>query len=204
MTPESDHVSLEIMQRLCEGLLPDIEQCFVEDHLAECEECRGTFRRMDALLYRGFSAEAHAAAIRREAFASDALVIALRRAAALGHDVAGVFQRWLDSASAMWGEGRVPWFGGLGAVPVSGVSETEAIRVILAPGAARGRVRIVESGRSVRVEVSGATRPQAALLFDPESDFSPIVAEFQTAGGIHSAHFDDVPRGEYFVAVSPF
>jgi hypothetical protein len=204
MTPESDHLSLEIMQRLCEGLLPDIEQCFAEDHLAECEECLGTFRRMDALLYRGFSAEAHAAAIRREAFASDVLVIALRRAAALGRDVAGVIQSWLDSTSAIWGEGRVPWFGGLGAVPVSGASETEAIRVILTPGAARGRVRIVESSRSVQVEVSGGTRPQAALLFDPESDSPPAVAEFQTANGIHSAHFGDVPRGEYFVAVSPF
>ncbi len=204
MTPNADHLSLEIMQRLCDGLLPDLEQCFAEDHLAECDECRGVFRRMDALLYRGFSAEAHAAAIRRETFASDALVIALRRAAVLGRDVAVVFQTWLDSASAMWGEGRVPWFGGLGAVPVSGTSEAEAIRVLLESGATRGKVRIVESSRSVQVEVSGGSRPGAVLLFDPESDFAPVAATFQTAEGVHIAHFDDVPRGEYFIAVSPF
>jgi hypothetical protein len=205
MTSEADHLSLEMMQRLCEGVLPDVEQCFAEDHLLECDECRGVFQRMDALLYRGFSAEAHAAAIRREAFDSDPLMVALRRGAELERNMAGVLQRWLDSAPVPWGEGRVPWFGGLGAVPVSGASETEAIRVTLEAGAERGRVRIVESSRAVQVEVSGGAKPQAALLFDPESDSPPVVAEFQTAAnGIHTAHFDDIPSGEYFIAVSPF
>jgi hypothetical protein len=203
MTPEADHVSLETMQRLCEGLLPDIEQCFAEDHLAECDDCRGVFRRMDALLYRGFSAEAHAAAIRREAYASDPLVVALRRAASqLGRDVAAVFQGWLDSASAVWGPGPVPLFGIRGAVPVSGADEP--IRVVLDPGAARGKVRIAESRRAVRVEVTGGAKPRTALLFDPESDSPPAIADFDTADGIHTAYFDSVPRGEYFLALSPF
>jgi hypothetical protein len=205
MTPEADHLSLEVMQRLCEGLLPEIEQCFAEDHLAECDHCRGVFRRMDALLYRGFSAEGHAAAIRREAYASDPLVVALRRAAAqVGRDVAVVFQRWLDTASAVWGPGPAPLFGIRGAVPVSGADEAEPIRVVLEPGTARGRIRIAERRRAVRVEVPGGAKPQAVLLFDPESNFLPVVAGFETADGAHIAHFDGVPRGEYFLALSPF
>jgi hypothetical protein len=210
MTPEADHLSIEVMQRLCEGLLPEIEQCFAEDHLAECDHCRGVFRRMDALLYRGFSAEAHAAAIRREAYASDPLVAALRRAATrlapdkVGRDVVAVFQRWLDSASAVWGPGPVPLFGIRGAVAVSGADQAEPIRVVLEPGTARGRVRIAESSRPVRIEVPGGAKPQAVLLFDPESNFLPVVAGFETADGTHIAHFDGVPRGEYFLALSPF
>jgi hypothetical protein len=204
MTPEADHLSLEIMQRLCEGLLPDIEQCFAEDHLAECDDCRAVFRRMDALLYRGFSAEAHAAAIRREAYASDPLVIALRRAAAqVGRDVAAVFQRWLDTASAVWGPGPVPLFG-MGAVPVSGADEAEPIRVVLEPGTARGRIRIAEPRCDVWIEVPGGAKPRAVLIFDPESDSPPVVADFETANGAHVAHFDGVPRGDYFLALSPF
>ncbi len=81
MSPQAGHLSVDTIARLCEGLLPEMEQCFAEDHLAECDACRGIFERMDALLYRGFSAESHAAAIRREAYAADPLVKALRETA---------------------------------------------------------------------------------------------------------------------------
>lgn len=205
MTPEGGHLSLEIIQRLCEGVLPDIEQCFVEDHLAECDDCRSVFQRMDALLYRGFSAEAHAAAIRREAYASDPLVVALRRGASqLGQDAGTIFQRWLDTASALWGFREVPVFGTFGAVPVSGSTELEPVRVPIEPGAARCRVRVAQSRRDIQVEVPRGPRPQAAVLFDPESEALPVIAAFETANGIHIARFRRVPRGEYFLAVSPF
>lgn len=205
MTPEDDHLSLEIMQRLCEGLLPEIDQCFVEDHLAECDDCRGVFRRMDTLLYRGFSAEAHAAAIRQEAYASDPLVVALRRAASqFARDAAAVLQRWLDSGSAGWGPNPVPLFGAHGAVAVSGGEEAEPLRVVLEAGVTRGRVRVAESHRAVQVEVSGGERPHAALLFDPESDSLPAFKAFETGNGVHIAYFDRILRGEYFLALSPF
>lgn len=205
MTHEGDHLSIEIIQRLCEGALPDIEQCFVEDHLAECDDCRGVFRRMDVLFYRGFSAEAHAAAIRRKAYETDPLIVALRRGASqLGRDVNAIFQRWLDTTSAFWGYGDVPLFGTFSAVPVSGSTESEPVRVTIEPGIAKCRVRVAQSRRVIQVEVPGGPKPQAALLFDPDSETAPIVAAFETTNSVHIAHFDGVPRGEYFLAVSPF
>jgi len=205
MTPESDHISLATMQHLCEGALPEIERCFVEDHLAECGACLGVFRRMDALLYRGFSAEAHTAAILREAAATDPLAVALRRAASqAGRDLGAAIQRWLDTASALWGPEDVPLFGVRSAVPVAGQEEAEPIQVVLEPGAARCGVRVAESSRAVHVEVSGGSKPAAAVLFDPESDAAPLVAPFATAEGVHTARFDRVARGRYLLAVSPF
>lgn len=205
MTPQTDHVSIETMQRLCEGLLPELEQCEVEDHLAECEDCRGVFQRMDALLYRGFSAEAHAVAIRREVRAPDPLIDALRLAASQAvQETAAVLRRWLGTAAAVWGSGPVPAFGTFAAVPVAGPDEEEPVRVVLEPGATRGRVRIAESRRAVLVEVSGGGKPGIALLFHPESDSAPMLARFETANGAHVARFSRVARGEYLLALSPF
>jgi hypothetical protein len=205
MTPESDHISLETMQGLCEGLLPEVEQCFVEDHLDECDDCRGVFRRMDALLYRGFSAEAHAEAIRREAWDTDPLVAALRRAAsAVGREAGVTLQRWLGTASALWGSEDVPLFGTLGAVPVAGWDESEPVHVAMEAGHERCKVHLAELRRDIEVAVSGGSKPASALLFDPESDAPPVVALFETANGVHTARFVDIPYGQYLLAVSPF
>lgn len=205
MTPQADHVSLEIIQRLCEGLLPELEQCAVEDHLAECEDCRGVFQRMDALLYRGFSAEAHAAAIRREAKAADPLIDALRLAASQAvQDTAAVLRRWLDSAAAVWGSGPVPAFGTFGPVPVAGPEDEEPIHIVLEPGTTRGRVRIAESRRAIQVQVSGGDKPGIVLLFHSESDSPPMLAPFETENGVHVARFSRVVRGDYLLALSPF
>lgn len=205
MMPAEGHLSLDTIARLCEGLLPEMEQCFAEDHLAECEACRGVFERMDALLYRGFSAEAHAAAIRREAYASDPLVAALRETAtALAREAGQAIQRWLGSASAMWGSASVPVFGTLGAVPVSGEEETASLRVALDPGTTRATIRVAESVRQVEVEVGGGETPALAILFAPDSEQPPSVAAFVIASGVRTARFAHVARGEYYLAVSPF
>ena len=160
---------------------------------------------MDALLYRGFSAEAHAAAVRSEALASDPLAVALRRAASqLGRDIGAIAERWIDTAAAFWGPARVPLFGTIGAIPVSGGPEPGPIRVSMEQGSSRCRVRVAQPRSSVQVELPGGAKPAAALLFDPESEIPPAIAVFETANGVHVARFDRVSRGEYFVAISPF
>lgn len=204
MSPQAGHLSLDTIARLCEGLLPEMEQCFAEDHLAECEACRGTLERMDALLYRGFSAESHAAAIRREAYAADPLVVALRETVGRLSREAGVaVQRWLSSAAAMWDAGTAPVFGSLGAVPVSGEDEPLPLRVALERGTTRATIRIAEAFRQIEVEVSGEAQPMLAVLFASESDFAPAVAAFEVAGGVRLARFAKVPHGEYSLAISP-
>jgi hypothetical protein len=196
---------MDTMQRLAEGLLPELEQCFAEDHLAECEDCRGAFERVDALLYRGFSAEAHAAAIRREAFASDPLVAALRDAASrVARDVSETLERWLADASAVWAASTPVSFGAFGAVPVSGEDEESPLLIALGAGQLRAIVRIAQPRRTVDVEISGGRKPQLAILFDPESDSDPVLARFESSGESHHARFEAVPRGQYFLALSPF
>ncbi len=204
MSPQAGHLSFDTIARLCEGLLPEMDQCFAEDHLAECEACRGIFERMDALMYRGFSAESHAAAIRSEAYAADPLVKALRETAGrLSREAGAVVQRWLAGAAAMWDARTVPVFGSLGAVPVSGEDEPLPLRVALGRGTTRATVRIAEAFREVEVEVSGEAQPEVAILFASESDFSPTVAAFEIAGSVRIARFPGVPHGEYSLAISP-
>lgn len=205
MSPHNDHLSFDTIARLWEGSLPEMEQCFAEDHLDECDDCRGVFERMDALLYRGFSAESHAAAIRRAAYASDPLVAALREAAGrMARDASAAVQRWLASAAAIWGSGSSPVYGSLGAVPVLGEEGAVPLRVVLEPGGTRAIVRIGELLREVEVEVTGGSLPELAILFAADVDFVPRVASFETVGGERSARFRRVPRGEYSLAVSPF
>ena len=202
MSLPAGHLSVDTIARLSEGLLPEMEQCFAEDHLAECDACRGTFERMDALLYRGFSAESHAAAIRRETYAADPLVKALREAAArLSREAGTVVLRWLSGAAAMWDAGTVPVFGSLGAVPVSGEEEPLPLRLVLEPGTSRATVRIAEAFREVEVQVSGDA--QIAILFAPEADFAPVVAAFEVSGSVRLARFTRVPHGQYSLAISP-
>src|SRR5580700_1120122 len=98
MTPSGNHPPMDKLRRYCEGSLPDFQQSALEDHLADCAECVSTVNRMDALLFTGFSASNHAAAMATEARLADPLVAALRRSLEISQQFASTLQNWLDSA----------------------------------------------------------------------------------------------------------
>lgn len=198
MSSEIEHLSLTKIRRYSRGELPDFDREAVEDHFAECDDCFAIYCRMDALFGEGFTAAAHEAAIESARHASDSLVVALRAAAARFGNFAGSLKNWLDTAPSFWSAGDVPAFGAAAAA-VKG--KLGPLIVNLASGVTRARVQVAESGEDVHVLVEGCI-PRLAVLFDPESDFLRASAFEQTAAGA-IARFENLPEGEYLVAVSP-
>ena len=196
------HPSMDRLRRYCEGEMPDFEESALEDHLADCEECLSAVRRMEALLFTGLTAEAHADALAAEALEADALADALRRALrAYGQYSQGI-RAWLAGAGALWGDASVRLLGEAGLAPARGSAGTPLLRILLAPGELRAEVSVREAVQTVEVSVAG-TEPGLAVLFQPGEGGFVMVARIEAAGDAGLARFADVPEGRYLLAVSP-
>jgi hypothetical protein len=202
MTPYATHPSLEKIQRFCDGTLPDFEQVSLETHLAGCDECLGIVSRMDGMLYSGFTAEAHAAALEAEARAADPLVNAIREAIDTYHGFSSALRDWLGDAAAVWGSMRPRQFGEAGLLPINASDAPESVRVVLRPGETRALVEVQESGQTVEVECD-APAGSLVLLFWSREEVSVRPAELRTAGDKRIARFEDVPAGTYRLAIGP-
>ena len=194
------HLSLERLRLYCAGEMPDFEEEALEDHLAECEECLSAVRRMDALLFTGFSAETHAASIKAEALAADPLAFALRRARETYLEYAQTIHEWLGGAGAMWGEATARLFGEPGMVPARGSAATPPLRVALVPGEFRAEILIRETVQDVEVS-PGSPEPALALLFDPHENGIVRLAPIERIGTTGFAYFEAVPAGHYRLAI---
>lgn len=196
------HPSLDKLRRYHEEDLPDFQACAVEDHLAECDECAATLQRMNALLFTGFTAKAHAAAIARELWSEDPLVAALHRARDLYTQFTSPIERWLDGASALWGGLSVARWGEAGLQLTSGADESAPLKVLLAGDESRAEIDMPPFTRTLTVEIAAGTSP-VALLFQTGAETPVRVAPFQLQEGISTATFDGVPTGHYYLAIAP-
>jgi len=196
-----EHPGLEKLQQYCAGELPDFEEMALEDHFGECDECLAAVRRMDALLFGGFTAGAHAAALEGEARLADPLAAALRLALRTHQQFAAALQSWLGSAAAVWGGGAIRQWGEGALLPASG-SDTAALRVRLDPGEYRGEIDIREARQTVEIEQGGA-EGQLAMLFQSGEETSARVSSFERVAGVAVARFEDIPEGHYYLAISP-
>ncbi len=202
MAPYVTHPSLEKIHGFCEGTLADFEQVALEEHLAGCDECLGIVSRMDGMLYSGFTAEAHAAALQAEARAADPLVNAIREAIDRYHGFASALRDWLGDAAAVWGSMRPRQFGEPGLLRINASDATEPVRVVLPPGESRAFVEVREPGQTVEVECD-APAGSLVLLFWSDEKISVRAAELRTAGDMRIARFEAVPAGSYHLAIGP-
>lgn len=206
MTTSDDHLSLEKLQQYCEGTLPDFQECALEDHLAECEECAAAIDRMEMQLFSGFRAAAHAAAVEHEASFTDPLARAIRAAIEAGSGGVSILEEWVESASALWARHTAPKFGDFAMVPIHAVSTSESLNIDLSAEDRRAEVTVRESLRTINVCFAGFG-PSLALLFTvPDDGTEPehvLVEPFRREGNASVATFPDVPEGHYYLAVSP-
>jgi hypothetical protein len=193
---------MEQIHRFCEGILPDFEQVALEDHLAACDECMGVMSRMDGLLYSGFTAETHAAALEAEERAADPLVSAIRQAASVYRDFAAVFRDWLGDATALWGNLQVRQLGEAGLVPVSGSATAQPVRIRLLREESRALIDVRESGQTLEIR-SDAPPGAVALLFRSGEEASVRAAAFEPAGEMRVARFEQLAAGSYRLAIGP-
>ena len=197
---QEQHPSLQKIQQLCEGILPDFEQVSLEDHLAGCEECLSVMSRMDGLLYSGFTAEAHAAALEVEASAADPLAKAIRQAATLYRDLASTLRDWLRDSSSIWGGISVRHLGETGLLPVSGSATAHPIRVTLLPGESRAVIDLREADQILEIECE-AHLVGVALLFVTGEETSVHASALQPATDKTVARFEQLPAGSYQLAI---
>src|SRR5687767_1224077 len=155
MTPSDNHLSLEKLQRYCERTLPDFQECAIEDHLAECEECASAIERMEAQIFLGFTAAAHAAAVEHEASLADPLARAIRGAIEAGSGAVSIMEEWLESAAALWGQHIAPKFGEYAMVPIHAVSASESLDIELSAADRRAELMVRESVQNVNVRLTG-------------------------------------------------
>ncbi len=204
MTSYVEHPSLDKINRFCEGTLPDFEQVPLEEHLVSCEACLGVMNRLEAMLYTGFTAEAHAASLQAEARGADPLVTAIREAMSVYRDFAAALRGWFDDAAAIWGEAMPRRFGQAAFVPVSGTTVGGPIRVVLGPGEVHALVDLRESGESIEVE-SDAAPESLVLLFSISEEAFVRVAVLRSEGDAAAriARFEDIPAGSYRLAIGP-
>ena len=163
MTGTEFHPSLETMERYLDEALPDFEQGALEDHLAECAECTETLHRMDALLFSGFTAKSHAAAIAAEEFQADPLANALRAAQQVYAQYANTLRGWLDSAAALWEASPASPWGERGVVPVHSQPDTP-LQVTLQAGETRATVHVHRTAMTVIVTLQSAERRPGIAL----------------------------------------
>jgi hypothetical protein len=201
MTPSESHPSLERLRQYCEGVLAEFEEMALEDHFAACDECQAAVRRMNALLFTGFSASAHAAAAEAEERREDILVSALQHARRVYRDVAGALDEWLHSSAALWGVTAVSRWGDEGLLPAHAAAVASPLRITLG-GESRAELEIREEFQAIEVSVPGTVRA-LAVLFRPATDPFVRVAAFLPSGDVSLAVFEDVPEGHYFLAISP-
>src|SRR5688572_6956266 len=145
MTPSDNHLSLEKVRQYCEGTLPDFQECAIEDHLAQCEECASAIERMEAQLFSGFTAVAHAAAVEHEASLTDPLARAIRATIEAGSGPVSIIEEWLDSAAALWGRHIAPKFGEYAMVPIHAVNASESLDIELSAADRRAELMVRES-----------------------------------------------------------
>ena len=201
MTGTEYHPSLQTMERYLDETLPDFEQAALEDHLAECAECMETLHRMDALMFSGFTAKSHAAAIAAEEFQADPLANALRAAQQVYVQYANALRGWLDSTAALWeASPSSPW-GELGVVPVRNQADTP-VQVTLQAGETRATVHVHRATMAVVVTAQGRST-DLVLLFDKEAGGTVLLAPLEPGQEVSTVAFPKVPQGEYYLAVAP-
>lgn len=190
---EQKHLSLERLLEYFTAGLDEYELEMIEEHLGECESCSARARRVYPLT-EGWTPEAHAAAVAAEARANDPLVRALTRAQAFYSDLETRLKAWLARPDSLWQlpGTPVPEFG-TGAVAVRGTKAT-VLSVNLPTGTTRARVVVAQKPQTVEVRTAAEA---VIILFREDED--PIVV--LTANRI--ARFDDVPPGEYQIAITP-
>jgi anti-sigma factor RsiW len=201
MTGTEFHPSLQTMERYLDETLPDFEQAAIEDHLNECAECMETLHRMDALLFSGFTAESHAAAIAAEEFQTDPLANALRAAQQVYAQYANTLRGWLDSAAALWEASPASPWGERGVVPVHSQPDTP-LQVTLQAGETRATVHVHRTAMTVIVTVQRWST-DLVVLFEKEARDPILVAPFVPGQENSSVVFTKVPQGEYYLAVAP-
>jgi anti-sigma factor RsiW len=189
------------MERYLDESLSDFEQAALEDHLGECAECMETLHRMDALLFSGFTARSHAAAIAAEEFQTDPLANALRAAQRVYAQYATTLRGWLDSAAALWGASPSSPWGELGVVPVRSQPDTP-LQVTLQAGETRATVHVHRRSMTVVVTVQGRST-DLVVLFDKEPGATILVAPLEAGEAASTVVFRAVPEGEYYLAVAP-
>lgn len=200
MTPGT-HPSLRSLQGYLDESLPDFELADLEDHFAECEECMATVRRMDALLFSGFTAEAHAAAEAAEAFQADPLANALRAAQQTYAEYATALRDWLGSAAAFWEATPPLVFGEQGAVAVRSQLDP-VLRASLSGDATRAIIHVLRESVTVEVRVSG-TADSLVVLFENDGRGAVRVAPLRPGPENSIAVFENVPFGDYYLALAP-
>jgi len=201
MTGTESHPSLQTIERYLDESLPDFEQAALEDHLDGCAECMETLHRMDALLFSGFTAKSHAAAIAAEEFQTDPLANALRAAQQVYAQYANTLRGWLDSAAALWeASPSSPW-GERGVVPVRSEPDTP-LKVTLQAGETRATVHVHRTSMTVVVTVQGQST-NLVLLFEKETGAPIFAAHLEAGPEVSNVVFPAVPQGEYYIAVAP-
>jgi hypothetical protein len=200
------HPSLEKLQRYNEGTLPDFQECALEDHLAECEECASAIERIEALVFSGFTAAAHDAAVEHEVLLADPLARAIRRAIDEGSGAVSILEEWLEGAAALWGQHIAPKFGEFAMVPIHALSASDSLDIELSAADRRAELIVRESVQTVKVYLPGFG-PSLVLLFavpDEGNELSPVlVAQLLRVGDASRATFPAVPEGHYYLAISP-
>jgi anti-sigma factor RsiW len=189
------------MERYLDESLPDFEQAALEDHLGECAECMETLHRMDALLFSGFTARSHAAAIAAEEFQTDPLANALRAAQQLYAQYATTLRGWLESAAALWGASPSSPWGELGVVPIHYRADAP-LQVALQAGETRATVHVHRTSMTVIVTVQGLST-DLVVLFEKEPGATILVAPLEAGQEVSTVVFPTVPEGEYYLAVAP-
>jgi len=201
MTGTESHPSLQTMERYLDESLPDFEQAALEDHLGECAECMETLHRMDALLFSGFTAKSHAAAIAAEEFQTDPLANALRAAQKVYAQYANTLRGWLDSAAALWESSPSSPWGELGVVPVHSQPDTP-LQVTLQAGETRATVHVHRTSMTVVVWLQRRST-DLVVLFGKDPGAPILVAPFEPGQEGSTVVFPAVPQGEYCLAVAP-
>jgi anti-sigma factor RsiW len=201
MTGTESHPSLQTMERYLDESLPDFEQAALEDHLGECDACMEALHRMDVLLFSGFTAKSHAAAIAAGEFQNDPLANALRAAQQAYAHYADTLRGWLGSAAALWGTSPSSPWGELGVVPVH--SQPDApLQVTLQAGETRATVHVHRAPMTVIVTLDRRST-DLVLLFEREPGGTVIVAPLEPGQEASTVVFRAVPQGEYYLAVAP-
>jgi anti-sigma factor RsiW len=201
MTGAESHPSLQTMERYLDASLPDFEQAALEDHLGECAECAEALHRMDALLFSGFTAKSHAAAIAAEEFQADPLANALRAAQKAYAEYANTLRGWLDSVAALWGASPSSPWGEWGVVPVHSQPDTP-LEVTLQAEETRATVSVHRTSMTVIVTIHRRST-DLVLLFEKEPGGTVLAAPLQAGQEDSTVVFSTVPQGEYYLAVAP-
>jgi anti-sigma factor RsiW len=201
MTHAESHPSLQQLESYLDESLSGLELAVLEDHLADCAECSETLRRMDALLFSGFTAKSHAAAIAAEKFEADPLARALRAARRQYAEYAQALARWLATANALWPASPASPWGEQGVVPVRSQQDAP-LEVKLHAGENRATVRVHRKTMTV-VVTSPLRAGNLVLLFHQETGEIFSLKPLEPGEQENRAAFMEVPRGEYYLAVAP-